>query len=158
MEPPPGLAKKVAEREAQSESARGHYTYRQTVIVQEVNRRGMNAGEYREVRDVIFSPEGERTEQPVGKPFKGLERLRLTDEDFRDIREVQPFLFTPDQLWNYETRFRGEEVMDGVNCYVLEVRPKQILQGQRLFDGMFWVDQRDYSIIRSEGQAVPQIR
>ncbi|HUS06717.1 MAG TPA: hypothetical protein VMZ52_10490, partial [Bryobacteraceae bacterium] len=35
---------------------------------------------------------------------------------------------------------------------------RQILQGQRLFDGQFWIDKRDFSILRSEGQAVPQIR
>ncbi len=29
--------------------------------------------------------------------------------------------------------------------------------GQRLFDGMLWVSKKDYSVIRSEGQAVPQI-
>ena len=33
-----------------------------------------------------------------------------------------------------------------------------ILDGQRLFDGMLWVSKKDYSVIRSEGQAVPQIR
>ena len=48
--------------------------------------------------------------------------------------------------------------MDGVDCFVLQIRPRQILQSQRLFDGMLWVAQGDFSIIRSEGQAVPQIR
>jgi hypothetical protein len=86
-----------------------------------------------------------------------LVRLKLTEEDFRDIREVQPFLLTKDQMFLYETTFRGEESVDGVDCFVIQVRPRQILQGQRLFDGMFWVDKKDYSIIRSEGQAVPQI-
>jgi hypothetical protein len=45
-----------------------------------------------------------------------------------------------------------------VDCWVLRVRPRQILQGQRLFDGMLWVDKKDDSIVRLEGQAVPQIR
>jgi hypothetical protein len=60
-------------------------------------------------------------------------------------------------LWNYETRFRGDERMDDVDCWVLQVRPRQILQGQRLFDGMLWVAKENYSIVRMEGQAVPQI-
>jgi len=41
---------------------------------------------------------------------------------------------------------------------VLQVRPRQILQGQRLFDGLIWADKRTFSIVRMEGQAVPQIR
>ena len=47
--------------------------------------------------------------------------------------------------------------MDGRDCWVLQIRPRQILQGQRLFDGMLWVDKQDFSIVRNEGQAVPQI-
>ena len=114
-------------------------------------------GEYREVRDIIFSPLHERTEQMVGKPSSTLSRLKLTDEDFRDIRDVQPFLLTKDQAFLYETAYRGEETVDGIDCFVIRIRPRQILDGQRLFDGMIWASQQDYSIIRSAGQAVPQI-
>jgi hypothetical protein len=156
-DPPPDLARKVAVREAENEAARNNYTYRQTVIVEEMDSRGGRAGEYREVREVIFSPEGDRTDRMVGKPLMNLKRMKQTEEDFRDLREVQPFLFTPDRLWAYETKFRGEETVDDVDCWVLQVRPRQILQGQRLFDGNFWIDKRDYSIVRTEGQAVPQI-
>jgi len=45
-----------------------------------------------------------------------------------------------------------------VDCYVLQVRPRQILAGQRLFDGLLWVKQDDFAIVRSEGHAVPQVR
>ena len=133
------------------------YTYRQTVIVEEIGKRGMKAGEYKEVRDVIFLPSGERSEKFIGKPSLSLHRLRMTEEDFRDVREVQPFLFTKDELWLYDTRLRGEEKVDGVDCWVLEVSPRQTLQGQRLFEGIFWVDQRDHSVVRTQGRAVPQI-
>jgi len=67
-------------------------------------------------------------------------------------------VLTEERLWNYETKFRGEETMDGVDCWVLQVRPRQILEGQRLFDGMIWADKKGYNIVRMEGQAVPQIR
>jgi hypothetical protein len=156
-EPPKNLAKLAAEREAQNEEARSHYMYRQTVMLEEMDSRNTVAGTYEEIRDVIFSPQGERTDQPVGKPRLDLKRLKLTDEDFRDLREVQPFLFTPDRLFLYETKFRGEESMEGVDCWVLQASPRQILQGQRLFEGLFWIAKSDYSIIRSEGRAVPQI-
>lgn len=156
VEPPADLVKKVAAREALSQEARSHYTYKQTVVVEDFNDRGARVGDYREVREVIFSPSGERSERFVGKPSNNLKRIVLTEEDFRDIRDVQPFLFTPDVAWIYETKFRGEETIDGIECWVLQVRPRQILQGQRLFDGILWIDQSDFSIIRSEGKAVPQ--
>jgi len=154
---PPGLPKKVASRETASEAARVNFMYRQNVLIEELDDHGARRGDYQETREVAFSPQAERTEQAVGKPRKNLARLSLTEEDFRDIREVQPFLLTSEKLWLYETRFKGEETIDEVECYVLDVRPRQLLDGQRLFEGLFWVDKRDYSIIRSYGRAVPQI-
>lgn len=156
-QPPEDLVRRVALREMENEQARLYYTYRQTVVLEELDKRGVRVGHYREVRDIIFSPEQERTEKFIGQPLNLLKRLILTEEDFRDIREVQPFMLTPDQLWIYETRFRGEETVDEVDCYVLQVRPRQILQGQRLFDGLLWVSKHDLSIVRTEGRAVPQI-
>jgi hypothetical protein len=45
-----------------------------------------------------------------------------------------------------------------VECWAVQVRPRQILSGMRYFDGMVWVDKKEYNIVRMEGQAVPQIR
>jgi hypothetical protein len=153
----PDLTRQVAKKETETEAARNQYTYRQSVLIEELNDRGMKVGEYREVRDIIFSPKQERTEQVLGTPLHTLKRLILTPEDFQDIREIQPLVLVTPVLRLYETRFRGEETMDDVECYVLEVRPRQILSGMRLFDGLLWVSKKDYSIIRTEGQAVPQI-
>ena len=157
-EPPVNLAKLVAHRETETEAERNEFTYRQGVTIDELDAKGGTRGQYRETRDVIFSPEKDRTEQFIGHPDNGLKYLILTEEDFADIRNIQPLVLTEDRLWNYETRFRGEENIDGVDCWVLQVRPRQILQGQRFFDGMMWVDKKEYNIVRMEGQAVPQIR
>ncbi|MGI8745930.1 MAG: hypothetical protein ACR2NN_25790 [Bryobacteraceae bacterium] len=155
---PAGLIRRVAARETETQAAQSHFTYEQSVTIEELDKHGARAGEYREARDIIFSPAEERTERLAGKPSNTLTHLQLTDEDFRDIREVQPVLLTTDRSMLYETKFRGEETMDDVPCWVIQIRPRQILQGQRLFDGLIWVDKSDYSIIRSEGEAVPQIR
>ena len=155
---PPNLAKLVALRESETETERNEYTYRQSVTIDELDNRGAARGQYRETRDIIFSPTHERTENLIGKPDNGLKYLTLTEEDFRDIRDIQPLVLTADRLWNYETKFRGEETMDAVDCWVLQARPRQILQGQRFFDGLIWVDKKQYNIVRMEGQAVPQIR
>jgi hypothetical protein len=158
QEPPANLAKLVAQRESLTQAERNEYTYRQTVIIEELDERGAARGIYREVRDVIFSPKHERTEEVVGKPENRLRALVMTEEDFRDIRDIQPLVLTEDRLWNYETKFRGEEKVDEVDCWVLFVRPRQILDGQRFFEGLLWVDKKEYNIVRMEGQAVPQIR
>ena len=158
QDPPANLAKLVAHRETETEAERNEYLYRQTVTVEELDDHGGIRGDYREVRDIIFSPKHERTEELVGKPQNRLKNLVLTGEDFADIRDIQPLVLTEDRLWNYETRFRGDETMDDVDCWVLQVRPRQILEGQRFFDGLIWVDKKEYNIVRMEGQAVPQMR
>jgi hypothetical protein len=157
IDPPRNIARLVAEKEAASAAERANYTYRQTLIVEEVPDRRGKPALYRDIREIIFLSSGERAEKAV-ETMNSLQRLRLTKEDFRDIYEVQSLLLTPDVLFLYETEVKGEETIEGIECWVLQIRPRQILSGQRLFDGMLWVDQRDFSVIRSEGRAVPQIR
>src|SRR5690242_16687578 len=157
-EPPPDLARKVAHLESETQRARDHYTYKQSVTIEELSDHGSMVGQYREERDVIFSPTEERTEQMIGRPLLSLKNLKLTDEDFADIRDIQPFVLVEELLPIYETKFRGEEKIDDTDCFVLQVRPRQILSGQRLCDGMLWIKKDDFAIIRSEGQAVPQGR
>jgi hypothetical protein len=155
--PPPDLIRRVAERETESEVIRGNYTYRQVVEIEEMGDRGNRVGSFREERDITFTPSGERSDALIGKPTRSLARLQLTEEDFRDIREIQPLLLTKERLFMYQVRNKGEQLLDGVNYYVLQVTPRQILDGQRLFEGFLYVDQNDFSIVRMEGRAVPQM-
>jgi hypothetical protein len=161
-DPPPDLAKRVAHRESETAEERRQYAYTQAVRLQELDGRGIQTGEYREVREVIFSPTGDRTERFAGQPVSKLQNLVMTDEDFADIRNIQPFIMTEDQLWIYQVQYKGEETVvfngkDGRDCWVLSIRPRQILSGQRLFDGLLWIGEDDFSVVRSEGKAVPEI-
>jgi hypothetical protein len=155
--PPKDLLNRVAEQGSLFEKEREHYTYRQTFHFFEMDRRGGTAGNYFEVRDVLFSPEAERTEAFVKGPVDRLERIRMTEEDFRDIRDMQPFVLTEDTLWLYSTKYQGEEVVNGRPCFVYRVQPRQLLEGQRLLDGQVWVDQASLQVVQSAGQPVPQL-
>jgi hypothetical protein len=156
-EPPEGFLRKIAARETQNAIARDDYTYRQSVAVQEFNVQGQVTGEYTEIRDVTFTETNGRVEQVIQPGKSTLTRIRLTPEDFNDIRNIEPFLLTASKVALYEGRYQGEETIDGTLCFVEHVRPKQILAGQRFFEGTIWVRESDLSVIRSEGQAVPQI-
>jgi hypothetical protein len=156
-DPPAGLLKKIAERETETSQARANYTYRQSVTIQEFDDLGRITGQYREVRDITYSPNRVRYEQVVEAPRSTLAQIKLTPEDFADLRNVQPFLLTSETLPLYEGQYKGEETMDGQLCFVEYVRPKQILSKQRFFQGTFWVRESDLAVIRTEGQAVPQI-
>lgn len=154
-DPPPDLVQRVAENEAASEAARLHYAYRQSVVIDEVEPRG---GRFREAREIIFSPSGERTGKVTGRPFNDLKRLILTPEDFEDIRNIQPIMLTPEMAPRYRVRFRGEETVDGVDCWVLEMTPRQVFAGFRMFEGTVWVEKQELMVVRIHGQAVPPVR
>jgi hypothetical protein len=156
-DPPAGFLHKIAERETANARARENYTFRQSVAVQEFDVHGGITGEYGEVRDITFSPALGRFERVIVPGHSTLTRVRLTKEDFNDVRNIDPFLLTEENVSLYDGRYEGEETMDSVPCFVVHVRPKQILSGQRFFEGTLWVRQTDFAVIRVEGQAVPQI-
>ena len=156
-QPPADLVKRVAERETETEVARASYTYQQTVELAEWDSRGTRGGLYVETREILFSATGERSENFLKRPSDTLRFLKLTPEDFADLREIQPALMTTGRLPFYRARVKGEESVDGIDCWVIALEPKQILEGQRFFSGLIWVAQSDFSIVRTEGQAVPAI-
>lgn len=149
--------RRIAARGSEAAAARNHYTYRQTVLFQELDARGGVAGSYREVRDIIFSPQRERSEVFVGRPVENLKNMRLTEEDHRDVRDVQPFVITGENLFHYQARYQGREKMEEADCYVFRLTPRQELDGQRLFDGLIWASVAGHDVVRAEGRPVPQI-
>lgn len=155
--PPQDLLKRVAGQGSLFEAERAHYTYRQTLHFFEMDQRGAPSGDYLEVRDVLFSPEAERTEQFVKGPIDRLKRIRMTEEDFRDMRDMLPFVLTEDTLWLYATKYQGEEIVNGRPCFVYRIEPRQLLEGQRLLDGRVWVDRERLQVVQSAGRPVPQL-
>lgn len=156
-QPPSDLLQNIAKKASETWKARDNYTYRQSLTLQEVDHRDLVVGEYHEIREVTFSPNGARYEKTVGTPQNTLTRIKLTPEDFADIRSVEPFFLTLGTAWLYKLEYKGQETVDGMPCYVVHIAPKQILSGQRYYDGLLWARKSDYAVVRTEGQAVPQI-
>ena len=157
QDPPPDLIREVVAKAAEFKAARDQYTYRQTVLFLELDPRGAEVGRYREVRDIIFNPQKERTEVLLGRPLSAFKNLRLTEEDFRDIREVKPFVLTREDIAHYSIKYMGREPMDEHDCYVYQLKPRQLLDGLRLFEGRVWISATERQIVRAEGRPVPQI-
>lgn len=140
---------KFAAKESEFALARENYTYRQHVKIQEME----GGGSFEVVSDIIFSPEGKRTERVVRAPVATLKRIQLTPEDEQDLRSVQPFVLTTKDLPKYDVRYLGHEQIDEIPCYVFAVKPKKLEPGQRYFQGQVWVDDRDLQIVKSYGRA-----
>ncbi len=155
---PRDLARRVARKETLIRELRDQYTFRQDFRFEEIATNGRRSGLYHEVRDVVFSPGKERSEALASPPVNTLARIRLADEDFHDVREIQNFLFTEEVLWLYRIRPRGADRIGGEDCWVLDVSPRSELEGMRFFEGLLWVSKADEEIVRASGKAVPEIR
>jgi hypothetical protein len=152
---PNQVIEKFAAKEAEFAQARGNYTYRQTVKIQELSPEGSpSGGQYQIVEDIIFTPEGKRMERVVYAPVNSLRNIQLTPEDEQDLRNVQPFVLTSAEIPDYDIRFLGKEKADEIPCYVFAVKPRKMVQGKRYFEGQIWVDDRDLQIVKTYGKGV----
>jgi hypothetical protein len=152
------IIQKFAAKETEFAQARENYTYRQSARIQTLDDSGRPTGKWETVSDIIFSPEGKRTEHVVYAPVNTLESITLTPEDMQDLVSVQPFVLTTDELPNYLIRYLGKQQVDEIGCFVFAVKPKKLEQGKRYFQGEIWVDDRDLQIVKSYGRGVGVIK
>ena len=149
------IIRKFAAKEAEFAEARNSYTYRQSLKMEELDPGGNpNGGKWEEVDDIIFSPDGKRSEVVVYAPVLSLKNIGLTPEDVKDVREVQPFVLTTAALPDYSINYLGKEKIDEIDCYTFSVKPKKLVSGKRYFEGQVWVDDRDLQIVKTYGKGV----
>lgn len=151
------IIQKMGARETAFEEARNSYEFRQTVKIQTIDDdTGRPDGEYQQVTDITFDPQGHRVEHVVFAPQNTLERVILTENDMKDIAERIPFILTQAQLPDYNLTYLGKQHVDELETYVFDCAPKVLVKGHRYFQGKVWVDQQDNEIVLVNGLNVPQ--
>lgn len=151
--PPDQIIQKFAAKEAAFRKARESYTYRQSVKLEELSESGSVQGKWEEVDDVIFGPNKEREEKVVYAPMNTL-HIMITPQDLQDLRNVQPFVLTTDEIPKYDIQYVGKQKLDEIDCYQFTVKPKKLLKGERYFEGDIWVDDQDLQIVKTYGKGV----
>jgi hypothetical protein len=151
------VIRKFSSHESQFRKERDNYTYSQTFVIQTVDSDGYPDGEYRMNSDIIFTPDGKRTEKITYAPPTSLKRITLSKQDLDDLRDIQPFVLTIEELPKYNVSYVGRQVVDELHTYVFDVAPKKMEKDQRYFQGRVWVDDKDLQIVKSYGKAVPDI-
>ncbi len=145
---------KFAAKEAEFARARENYTYRQSYKIQELDPGGAPMGKREIIEDIIFTSDGKRTERVVKAPVETLRNIQMTPEDEQDVRNVQPFVLTANEVPKYYVRYLGKAMADEIPCYMFAVKPKKMEKGQRYFQGEIWVDDRDLQIVKTYGRGV----
>jgi hypothetical protein len=152
------IIQKFAEREAEFKEERDNFTYSQDFTVQEIDDNGRPSGEFTMASDVTFTPSGKRFETVTYAPPSTLQRISLSEQDLDDLKNVQPFVLTTEEMPKYDVSYVGREKIDEIGTYVFDVAPKKIEKNQRYFQGRIWVDDKDMEIVKTDGKAVPDIR
>src|SRR5262245_48636865 len=152
------IIRKFAEKEKEFRTARANYVYRQDNRVQTLNANDKVTGEWREVWDITFEPSGRRVERVISAPPNTLTSITLSPQDLQDMRQIQPFVLTSDDIGKYNVKYLGKETVDEIDTYVFDVAPKTIEKNQRYFQGQIWVDDKDLQIVKTYGKAVPDIK
>jgi hypothetical protein len=155
-EPPPipveQIIQRFAARESEFKHERDNFTYTQTFVFQTLDVDGQPDGEYRLTSDILFTPAGKRYEHVIEAPVSTITRLGFTQEDEDDLRNIQPFVLTSDQLGKYDVKYVGREQVDELTTYVFEVAPKQMEKKERYFQGRVWVEDREMNIVKTYGK------
>jgi hypothetical protein len=153
---PDEIIRKFAAKEAEFRKARENYTYRQSVKIEELDGGDHVQGKWEIVSDITFSPDKKRTEKVVYAPPNTLRNILLTPQDDQDLRSIQPFVLTTEDIDKYDIHYVGKQKLDEIDCYQFSVKPKQLAKNQRYFEGDIWVDDRDFQIVKTYGKGVGQ--
>lgn len=151
------VIQKFSQHESEFKKERDNYTYSQTFVIQTVDPDGSPDGEYRMNSDIIFTPDGKRIEKITYAPPDSLRRITMSKQDLDDLKNIQPFVLTVEDLPKYNVNYVGRQIVDELHTYVFDVAPKKMEKDQRYFQGRVWVDDHDLQIVKSYGKAVPDI-
>jgi hypothetical protein len=156
--PPDEVIQKFAAKEAEFRKARESYTYKQSVKLEELDASGNVEGKWEIVSDIIFGPNKQRVEKVTYAPLITLKHISLSPQDEQDLRSVQPFVLTTEDIGKYDIHYTGKEKVDEIDCYKFSVKPKTLVKGERYFQGDIWVDDRDLQIVKTYGKGVGQLK
>lgn len=149
---PPMPAEQIIQRFTQNEDlnkkAYNEDTLDQAVKVEELVTSG---GVFELDGQQSTKSNGERYESVLKPPTSNLHYTEFSLEDVKFLAGLQLFFLTTEGLPQYKLSYEGKEKLDQITTYMFRVQPKQLLS-KPLFDGVVWIDDQDFSIVKSYGQ------
>jgi len=160
-EPPPVPVQELIRRftEKESELKRLYETseYRLSLRVQEFEEDGTAGGEWRVVSEVVTKPDGARVGRILEEPRSTLKRIRLDAEDIELLASLPQFVLASDQRERYDITYMGKQPIDELSTYIFRVQPRRLERRVRQYEGLVWVDDRDFAIVKTYGRMVAEL-
>lgn len=156
--PPPIPAEEIIQKFTANEDTMKKeyqaYEFQQAIRVEELGKPG---GKWTVTGEVYTKPDGQRYFRVLQPPQSTLKVSNLSLEDVRTIISFPLFILTTDELPNYVLKYVGDEKLDQLHTYIFSVKPRQLSRKRRFFDGLVWVDDHDFAIVKSYGHFVSEI-
>jgi hypothetical protein len=150
--PPPLPADQIIQRFTQNEDL-NKKAYDADMLDQsfKVEEMVSNGGLYELDSQEYTKPDGEHFERVLKEPPPTLHYTEFSLEDVQFLAGLKLFFLTTDESAKYTLSYEGQEKLDQINNYIFRVQPKQLVSAP-LFDGVVWIDDQDFSIVKSYGR------
>lgn len=156
--PPPIPAEEIIRKFAANEDLMKQkfdtYDYTQTIRIDELADPG---GKFSVTGEVYTRPDGQRYMRVDKQPETSLKIEKYNLEDVRTISSMPLFVLTSPEIANYNFKYVGQEKLDQLNTYIFQVKPKMLSRKRRFFEGVIWVDDQDFAIVKSYGRLVSEL-
>src|SRR5580698_11003366 len=156
--PPPIPAEEIIKKFAANEDVMKQkfdtYDYTQTIRIDELADPG---GKFSVIGEVYTRPDGQRYMRVDKQPETSLKIEKYNLEYVRTISSLPLFVLTSQEIANYNFKYVGQEKLDQLNTYIFQVKPKMLSRKRRFFEGVIWVDDQDFAIVKSYGKFVSEI-
>lgn len=149
------IVQEFTAKESLFRQALDNYTWTRSVRVETLDDDNKPDGQYYQVVDIYYTPEGHRMERVVDAPESSLTRVMMSPADFEDIEERLPFVLTTEDAPQYDITYVGKQKIDEIETWVFDVKPKVMEKKKRYFQGRIWVDQKEHQIVVTNGKNVP---
>ena len=150
------IIQKFSAAEALNKTAMDYYLYTRDYDLMTLGEAGSFTGRYKRVSNFGFDDLGNRVEKITFFPQPNLAGITVSQEDLDQVGGITAFPLVPSELPKYKIDYVGKERIDELNTYVFDVKPKQMVKGQKYFQGRIWVDDQDVQIVKVKGKAVKE--
>ncbi len=153
--PPPIPQEQIIQRFAANEDLMKKvydtYDFTETIRIDELEDSG---GKLTAAGQVYTRPDGKRVWHVDAPLASTLKSAIYSLEEVRTMVTLPLFVLTTDEIANYNFLYAGQDKLDELNTYVFQVKPRQLSRTRRFFEGVIWVDDRDFTIVKSYGKFV----
>ena len=156
--PPPlpveEIIHKFAANEDVMKKAYDTYDFTQSIRLDELSDPG---GKFSVTAETYVKADGLRYLRVTKPAESSLKLMHFSLEDVRVIASMPEFPLTAAEIENYSFKYAGQEKLDQLNTYIFQVKPKTLSRKKRYFEGVIWIDDHDFAIVKSYGKFVSEL-